>query len=353
MLDDSLKLIDEFSRFYSSIGKSADTVKNYRYLVTAFFKIVKKRFNEVEVKDVVLFIADQKYSPKTLYLRYVSLNIFYKYLEAEGLIIGNVMKKVPKPKVNATIPKKVMTKGEAQKVLAINKKNETDVYEYRNRLICELMYSCSLRRSELVNLQLDDYDKVMCSLRVRQSKNVTQKVVPVGRVAKVMLEKYIDTMRPDRSEHKNIFLTKYNKPLGVEFVTRLVCENRKKSKIRTKASSHSFRKTSASEMLRKGAKLEIVQRLLGQRSIISTEAYAKIYPVDLERIVRAKHPRERQKNIKLPELKIPKKINKYINFVYGDQDHRMRESLKLHPREQEVQLPTLNPIDLLTEKYTD
>ena len=306
-------LIDQFSEYYQSIGRSEITIKHYQSVLHLFFNCIKKSHSEVVVEDVVHYISSKKYSEKTRYAIFNCLNIFYRYLEEEGLVLENIMLKVPKPKQHALLPTKVMTKNEAEKVLSIYSKNKTNQYEYRNRLILELLYSCSLRRSELTRLQLDDYDCSLKSLRVKQTKTNMTKLVPVGKVASDMLEVYIKELRP-MSKNKTLFLGQRRIPLSDNFITSLVYKARKKSGIRTKASAHSFRKTSATQMLRNGAKIEVVQRLLGQKSIVSTTAYTKVYPVDIEKMIRSKHPREKQKNIKLPVLKVPEKLTDKISF---------------------------------------
>ena len=306
-------LVDQFSEYYLSIGRSESTIKHYRGTLLLFFNCIKKSHSEVIVEDVVHYISNKKYSEKSRYAIFNCLNIFYRYLEEEGVILENVMLKVPKPKQHALLPTKVMTKNEAEKVLSIYSKNKTNQYEYRNRLILELLYSCSLRRSELTRLKLDDYDSSLKSLRVRQTKTNISKLVPVGKVASEMLEVYIKELRPI-SKNKTLFLGQRKIPLSDNFITSLVYKARKKAGIRTKASAHSFRKTSATQMLRNGAKIEDVQRLLGQKSILSTTAYTKVYPVDIEKMIRSKHPREKQKNIKLPALKVPEKLTDKISF---------------------------------------
>ena len=59
-------------------------------------------------------------------------------------------------------------------------------------------------------------------------------------------------------------------------------------------------------MLRNGAPLISVQALLGHKKPTTTEVYTKIYPRDLIKMHKASHPRERQKNLRLQELELPK-----------------------------------------------
>jgi site-specific recombinase XerC len=87
------------------------------------------------------------------------------------------------------------------------------------------------------------------------------------------------------------------------------------SKIRTKATSHSFRKSSATHMLKNGAPLVSVQALLGHKTPTTTEIYTKVYPKDIIQMHKGHHPRERQKNLRLEELRVPKWLYKDRPFV--------------------------------------
>jgi site-specific recombinase XerD len=87
-----------------------------------------------------------------------------------------------------------------------------------------------------------------------------------------------------------------------ETVSKLVRRVRGKAGIRTKATSHSFRRSSATHMLRAGAPLSAVQDLLGHACMKSTEIYTKVYPKDLIKMHRAFHPREREKNLEFLEI---------------------------------------------------
>ena len=167
----------------------------------------------------------------------------------------------------------------------------------RDRVILELLYTCSLRRSELVNLDVDHFDVDNRLLKIVKSKNRAGRLVPVGEIACDLLTELLK----NRTKGP-IFLNDKHSRICCNFVTELVTEVRKSTKIRTKASSHSFRKSSATHMLREGAPLAAVQALLGHKSMTSTEVYTKVYPIDLIKMHRAFHPREREKNLNLPTL---------------------------------------------------
>ena len=106
----------------------------------------------------------------------------------------------------------------------------------------------------------------------------------------------------------SLFLNQLGRPLKEHYVYNLVKETRKLTNIRTRATPHSFRKSSATHMLRNGAPLVSVQRLLRHVSASSTEVYTKVYPKDIEKMMASYHPRERIKNLGYLELRKPTKL---------------------------------------------
>jgi len=302
--ESNLEFIQKFQDYRESQGKSNQTLKNGSYILKHFSQKTKIGFREIKQDHILNYVSDEKYNILTLSGRYVALDLFYRWMLKQHFILRSPIEKIPRPRVPKLLPQKIMTIGETQKVLRVNSKNSSDPYEFRNRSILEMMYSCSLRRSEIIGLKLSDIDFVRKSLLVRSLKTQKERIVPIGKVALKLLEIYIKKYRP-KVKSECIFISKKLKPLSSDRVSKIAFEARKKSGIRTKATSHSFRKSSATHMLRNGASMYSVQELLGHSALKSTEVYTKVYPRDLVKMHRAHHPREKQKNYKLPDLKAP------------------------------------------------
>lgn len=111
-----------------------------------------------------------------------------------------------------------------------------------------------------------------------------------------------------------MFITRRNDRIGPEMISLIAKEARQKAKIRTKATPHSFRKSSATHVLKNGAPLISVQALLGHKKPTTTEAYTKVYPKDIIQMHKGHHPRERQKNLRLDPLKVPELLCKNRPF---------------------------------------
>ncbi len=309
----TIECIEKYCHYFESTGKPSKSIRGYHYTLNQFFRNKSKNIHDISQEQLVEFLIESGKSKNTLYTRFSRLKNFYVWLKEEEIILSNPLENIPKVRYERTLPKKVMTKGEANKVFQYFEADINKPISFRNRLMIELLYSSSLRRSEVVQLQLKDYDPDTGSLKVRQNKTKKMKVVPIGEQVIQLLETYLSKVRSN-SRSKTMFLSKYNRPISADYFSAQVKKAVKETKIRTKASSHSFRKTSATEMLKNGARIESVQQLLGHSCIASTQAYTKLHPKDLIKMHRSKHPREKQKNQKLPELKVPEMLTSKIRF---------------------------------------
>ncbi len=309
------EIIREIEHYLISCGRAQATLKSYRGVLNKFSISVDGDIRFANKEQVLDFISEKGYSDVTRGIRYYTLKKFYQWLIESRKILLNPMATLPPPKAPKKLPSKIMTVGETKKVLDVIKADNENIFNFRDRVIMELMYSCSLRRSDVGNLLIKDYDPATRSLRVKGSRTKTNvgRVVPVGQVSAELLEKYLKEVRPlllKDNQIEAIFLNYKGNQLSLQRITKMANDARKKANIRTKATSHSFRKSSATHMLRAGAPLISVQALLGHVEATSTQIYTKIYPRDLIKMHRARHPREKQKNQMLPDLKVPKMMHK-------------------------------------------
>jgi integrase/recombinase XerD len=301
-MKDHDQLMNEFLDVMRPI-RAGSTLKRYQRILIKFLMLFKS-LHQIEPEQIINFVHQPKVSRQTQIQYFAVLKHFFEWLVLESHLLFSPMRNLSYPKAEKSLPKKVMSMGEAQRVLNTMPLHTDNHKIYRNRVIMELLYSCSLRRSEVTALELSDFDADTQSLKIKAGKTKKGRLLPVGQRVSELLATYITKFRP-ATNHNQIFVADKGGPVRSDWVTNLVRNCRKKSQIRTKATSHSFRKSSATHMLRNGANLPSVQALLGHEHIESTEIYTKVYPQDLFRIHRAHHPREKQKNPNLPELEVP------------------------------------------------
>lgn len=323
-------LLQEFQHFLLSCDRSASTIENYNIVFRKFLRTFPCDIRFAKVVDLAEFISEPSLSSSTLHQRYSCFKRLYEWMIENEKVLINPVVKINSPKVVKGLPTRIMTVHETMKMLDSVPPNKNKPSQYRNRLIMELLYSCSLRRGEVSALDIDDYDPSTRSLRIRGATTKTRggRLLPVGKIAAEMLETYLKEVRPPNPS-KALFINKFRRRLEPISITAIVKKVREETGIKTNASSHSYRKSSATHMLRNGGSLIQVSRLLGHTDISATEVYTKVYPKDIIKMHKSHHPREREKGYALPELLVPK-------YIYGGDKLKTRYEPDAPPKKKKL-----------------
>lgn len=295
--------VEDYIAHLLACGRAEATLKTNRSILSQFAaEVGSLAFAEAE--QVEGYLARPGIKQITRLSRYFALRAFFRWLEHNGRLLVNPMDKVLEPRVPRVLPEKIMSRRETEKVLEVYPSDTKDILSYRNRVILELMYSCSLRRGEAVGLNVGDFDPDTRSLKVTKTKTRQGRFIPVGRTAAELLSVYMRDVRPVFGVVSDaMFLSMKKRRLSTNKVTELARFARFKAGIRTPATSHSFRKSSCTHMIRNHAPLEAVAALLGIRNFANLEHYAKMYPRDVEAMLRSHHPRWKEKSPSLPKLR--------------------------------------------------
>jgi integrase/recombinase XerD len=167
----------------------------------------------------------------------------------------------------------------------------------RDRVILELLYSTGMRRQEIAGLSVFDVDLAGGQVRITQGKGQRERVVPLGTEAQKWLRLYLEKARAHLGNHRNgdssdaLLLGFDGASLGAPGIAAVVKRAGEAAGIRV--SCHSLRRTMATEMLKGGAGIMDVARLLGHASATTTQRYTKVVPVDLRNAHEQHHPRGR------------------------------------------------------------
>jgi integrase/recombinase XerD len=155
------------------------------------------------------------------------------------------------------------------------------------------MYSCGLRVSELVNLQLSQLYLDVGFVRVLGKGN-KERLVPIGRDAIKYIGLYKDTVRNhmdiQKGEEDIVFLNKRGKRLSRIYIFLLIKELAAKAGIKKNISPHTFRHSFATHLVEGGADLRAVQEMLGHESITTTEIYTHLDREYLRETLHRFHP---------------------------------------------------------------
>lgn len=254
-------------------GLSSNTIDAYRRDLYDFGgKLGGKDIQMVGRNDINLYVRSLKernLAPTSVIRKVASLRGFFRWAYAMNIITKNPASTLEQPKVPQRLPK-VITLKEVEEMLH----SSLSPLEH---VMMELLYSCGLRVSELVNLKITDID--MSSKYIRCfGKGSKERIIPMGDEAKKVLEEYY----PQR----DLVLKKYNlssKKLLINSSGRFInrqdvytfIHNRGKL-IHKNISPHTLRHSFATHLLENGADLRVVQELLGHSDVSTTQLYTHI-----------------------------------------------------------------------------
>ncbi|WP_025763469.1 site-specific tyrosine recombinase XerD [Dyadobacter tibetensis] len=216
---------------------------------------------------------------------------FYKYLLLEKEIAHDPTELMESPRLPRKLPD-VLEVHEIQQILeAIDHATPEGT---RNRAILEVLYSCGLRVSELLSLQLTDCHFDAGFIRIIGKGNKTR-LVPIGQQAIKYCKIYTEHIRKKQKikrESENIlFLNKRGGALSRVMVFLIIKDLTLKAGLNKNISPHTFRHSFATHLIEGGASLRAVQEMLGHESIITTEIYTHLDRDYLKQIIKEFHPR--------------------------------------------------------------
>ncbi len=219
---------------------------------------------------------------------------FFANLCRAGIIPANPAADLDLPRKQARQLPKTLNPDEIARLLAIP--NTADPFGLRDRAILELFYATGIRRSEMANLDLTDYDPHNHTLTIRMGKNGKSRMLPVGERAATWLERFLAESRslfdhlPSESA---LFLTGYGTRFSPAYLGNWIKKLMKRCGIDKPGSCHLWRHSCATDMHRGGADIRYVQEMLGHARMETTQIYTHIH-IDALRDVHTRcHPHGR------------------------------------------------------------
>lgn len=165
----------------------------------------------------------------------------------------------------------------------------------RDHALMEFLYGTGLRLAECAAVRVEDLELQTGSVRVLHAKGGKQRQVPLGPNLQATLAHYLQTVRPGlKPRDESLWLTVHGRPLRGHNIATLVRKYRQACQIK-QFSAHSFRHAYATHMLRRGAGLVALQRLMGHSTMQMTSRYTHLVPTDLQQELLRTHPRGKRK----------------------------------------------------------
>ena len=252
-----------------------------------------KNPSEIELKDLQAFVkwVAELGMTATSQARIISgIRGFYKYCLLEDISKTDPSTLLDAPKTIRLLPDTLSFEEIEQMIAAIDLSKPEG---HRNKAILETMYSCGLRVSETVNLQLsclffnEGYVRVI-------GKGDKERLVPIGRDAIKYINLYRETDRKHIKIKKGfediVFLNRRGASLTRVMVFYIIKDLAFKANITKVISPHTFRHSFATHLVEGGADLRAVQEMLGHESITTTEIYTHLDKEFLRSTLQKFHP---------------------------------------------------------------
>jgi integrase/recombinase XerC len=292
----NLKAFQEYLQLEKNY--SLHTVNAYVNDLLFFQKFLKKNFEQEILEDInysmirswIVFMVDSGISNSSVNRKISSLKSFYKFLLKIKQIESSPLLKHKSLKT----PKKIQ--------IPFSEKELDNVLNYikypdgldgiRDKLIIDLFYTTGIRRTELINLKMQNIDLSKNTLKVLGKRN-KERIVPILPIISKQINFYI-LERAQIEKIKDVdyfFLMQKGVKLNDSFVYRLINHYFSNVSEKVKKSPHILRHSFATHLLNNGADLNSVKELLGHSSLASTQVYTHNSLAELKKVYGDAHPR--------------------------------------------------------------
>lgn len=232
-----------------------------------------------------------------------AIRAFYRFCYGEGLIERDVASLIDLPRASRQLPDTLDVEQVEALLEAPDPETPAGV---RARALLELLYSCGLRVSEALNLDLEDVSLRDQSVRVI-GKGDRERRLPIGEVAIHAIETYLAAGRPallERARVRNrsspdapakrggpLFVGDRGQRLNRMSAWRIIRNAALVGGVRGHVTPHTLRHSFATHLLEGGADLRVVQELLGHASITTTQLYTHLTGERIKQVYARAHPR--------------------------------------------------------------
>ena len=260
-----VRYIDELRSHLEEKRYSRRTIESYTAHLELFFKYFNdKDPDEIRNNDISEFIEDHilksGYSSSYQNIIISAIKMFYTL---------NGMRRVgresfERPRRSRALPK-VFSKEEVMKIFGATRNS-------KHKLMLWLIYSCGLRRSEVINIKLTDLDSDRGILNIREGKGNTDRMVPIPQKVWEKIRAYINNYMPVTY----LFEGQTGGRYSVESVYSVFKQSLRRAGIKKDVGVHCLRHSYATHLHESGLDIRYIQELLGHKSIRTTEIYTHV-----------------------------------------------------------------------------
>ena len=287
-------------------GLAANTLESYRRDLRRYAVVLEAAgittLGEVDEAQVAGFVATLRegggaHAPakaSSAARALVAVRGLHRFAAREGLVERDAAREVRPPVLPRSLPKAISVEEVAALIEAAG--FDQTPLALRDQALLELLYASGARISEAVGLDIDALDLDTGSVRLF-GKGSRERVVPVGRLARLALDAYLVRARPALAASGRggpaVFLNSRGGRLSRQSAWAVLRAAAEKAGISTEVSPHTLRHSFATHLLDGGADVRVVQELLGHASVTTTQIYPLVTVDRLREVYACAHPRAR------------------------------------------------------------
>jgi len=298
------ELAQAVDRYLASLTRenaSPHTLRNYSTDLAQFVEYftppdsdsaAPQQIDAVALREWLGGLYDQSLSVTTIRRKLAAVRSLFKFMLREGTVAANVARLVRTPKAPQRVPLVPTAEQANTLVEGVAADRLERPHPERDLVLFELLYGCGLRISELVGLNLEDFDSTERWIRVR-GKGRKERQVPYGSKAAASLEKYL-AVRAAKPGERAVLVNHHGGRLSdrgarhvVKFYARMIAGD-------SSLHPHSLRHAYATHLLADGADLRAIQELLGHARLATTQKYTQVSLTDLMAVYDRAHPKARR-----------------------------------------------------------
>ena len=266
--------IEKFKQWLRSKRYSESTLINYSEALKSFLVFYREKpIAEITNEDVIIYNNDYilKNNLSASYQNQITnaIKLYFKTIKNTKIEVD----KIHRPKRAKLLPN-VLSKEEVKQILNAHS-------NIKHKTMLSLIYSCGLRRGELLNLKPADIDSKRGIVIIRQSKGKKDRIAPLSPKILEMLREYYIGYKPKtwlfEGQNNN---TKYDE----RSLSNVLKQALTKSRISKPVSLHWLRHSYATHLLESGTDLRYIQELLGHSSSKTTEIYTHVSTKSIQQI---------------------------------------------------------------------
>jgi integrase/recombinase XerD len=267
--------LKQFIYWMRSRRYSENTINTYTEALETFLRyFAQKPIPEITNEDLISFnnhyILENHFSSSYQNQVVNAVKLFFRSVVNKKLQPDLILR----PKRPKLLPN-ILSKEEVKLILNAHS-------NIKHKAMLSLIYSCGLRRGELLNLKLSDIDSNRGLIMVRQAKGKKDRIVPLSEKILLLLRQYFMAYKPkDWLFEGQDKANKYDEA-SLAAVLKLAVE---KSNISKPVTLHWLRHSYATHLLENGTDLRYIQEILGHSRSTTTEIYTHVSNKSIRKVI--------------------------------------------------------------------